>query len=274
VQVTVANTNGLANGDYVVIGDEGSERAEIVQIANLTPTTFTATLVLDHKVDEPFTKYRYNKRKFYGSVTEAGTFTEIIASGSPVQIQVDDPQGTYIEYSGGEGYIYFKSTYFNSSTSDETLLSEAIAVLADESIRYCSIHDIRDQAGLTMNPYITDGAIEIKRQEAESEVDSYLSAMYLLPLTNSQGVKEVPKIVQYITTMLAAGFLDYKEFGADGQGVKWLGEARGMLKKLADGTMSLTDSLKQEFGTKTNTTGVNGYPLDSSGRMFTINQQF
>ena len=261
VQITVVNTEGLANNDFVVLGIEGSENAELVQIANVTNTTYTATLLkLNHKADEPFTKYRYNKRKFYGSLTETGAYTEIITSGSPALISVDDPQGTFIEYIGVEGYTYFKSTYFNSATSDETSLTDSFAVLADESTRYCSIYAIQKQAGLTNNPYITAGMIEIYRKRAENEVDSYLSAKYTLPLVNSSGTTEIPWMIENMTVLLAAGYMDYQEFGKDGQGVKWLGEARSILKKLQTGEVKLMGSNKQIMGQLTLTIGVQGFP--------------
>src|SRR5690606_9306424 len=92
-----------------------------------------ATLKFAHKAGEPVVVYRYNKRKFYGSLTKTGTFTELTDDGSPVDMQVDDPQGTRIEYTGLEGYLYFKATYYNSETADETDVADADPVLADES---------------------------------------------------------------------------------------------------------------------------------------------
>jgi phage gp36-like protein len=281
VPITLANSDSFLANDYVVVGWEGSELCEMCKITSVGGQAITVgTLLLNHKADEPVTKYRYNKRKFYGSLTSTGVYTELTGYGSPVQIQVDDPQGTFLEYTGGEGYLYFKSTYYNSTTTDESNIADADTVLADESQRYCSLYAIKKQAGLTQNPYINDGLVETYRRRAESEVDSYLNARYILPLINSTGTKEIPFLVENCTTLLAAGYMDYQEFGKDGQGVKWLGEARSILKKLqSQGGQQLLGSDKQEMQTQTVSNGVSGYPssVDNTNgptQKFTMDQVF
>jgi len=279
VQITVSNTNGLTAGDFLTFGYEGSEGAELAAIGNVTDTTFTATLKFDHKSGEPFTKYRYDKRKFYGCLTVGGTYAELTGSGSPVAIKVDDPQGTLLEYTGTEGYLYFKSTYYNSTTQNETDIADSVAVLADESLRYCSIFAIKKQAGLTNNPYITDDIVEKYRNRAENEIDSFLNSRYTLPLTNSSGSGEIPFLVENCATLLAAGYMDYQEFGKDGEGVKWLGEARSLLKKIQGGSQQLLGSNKIEMSTKTLSTGIQSYPDEvdddeGPGMQFTMRQTF
>ena len=105
VTLVLENNDGLASGDFIVIGYEGSELCEIQQINQaVTPGTDVrvATLKFTHEANEPITKYAYNKRKFYGSLTEGGSYVELTADGSPVSIQVDDPMGTHLEYTGSE----------------------------------------------------------------------------------------------------------------------------------------------------------------------------
>ena len=274
-------TGGGRNGDFIVIGREGSDTAELVQIESITDNTVTiATLVFAHKADEPVVKYRYNERKFYGCTTIDGTFSELVGDGSPKAITVNDPQGTLLEYTGGEGYLYFKATYYNSSSSEESNLPDATAVSGDESVRYCSIHAIKVQAGLTKNPYITDDIVETYRKRAENEVDSYLNARYILPLMNSQSVEEIPFMVENCATLLAAGYMDYQEYGGDGQGVKWLGQARGILTKLqTPGGQQLLGSDRQEMQTKVLSNGVQGYPntvdnCNGPAQNFTMQQRF
>lgn len=281
INVTMANSAGIAVNDYVVIGHEGSQQAELCQVTALLGEIVTVDLLnLPHLADEPIVKYRYNKRKFYGATVAGGSYTELASYGSPVEIAVNDPQGTVLEYVGGEGYIYFKTTYYNSQSAEESDILEASEILADESLRYCSIYEIRKQAGLTKNPYITDGYVETYRKRAESEVDSYLNARYYLPLTNSSGVLEIPFLVENCTTLLAAGYMDYQEFGKDGEGVKWLGEARSILKKLqTPGGQQLLGSDHQEMQTKTLSSGVASYPdqVDNDNgpdQKFTMRQNF
>ena len=280
VVLSVPGATNFTVNDWIVVGYEGSESAELVQVTATGPLTITATLTRPHKSGEPIIKYRYNKRKFYGSLTSGGSYTEIVSSGSPATIMINNPQGTLIEYIGAEGYVYFKSTYFNSTTSDETAIVDATEVYADESLRYCSLYAIRKQAGLTNNPYITDGIIETYRKRAESEVDSYLNARYILPLVNSNGDNEIPFLVENCTTLLAAGYMDYQEFGKDGEGVKWLGEARSILKKLqTPGGQQLLGANHLEMAAKTNSNGVASFPdtVDNNNgpvRLFTMGQKF
>lgn len=67
VTINLLSSGNFAVGEWIVIGQEGSETAELVQIASVpNATSITATTVLAHKKGEPIVKYRYNKRKFYG----------------------------------------------------------------------------------------------------------------------------------------------------------------------------------------------------------------
>lgn len=276
VSANVGNNNGLSNNDYVVIGYEGNELAEMCQInASVTAgaTVQLATVKFAHKKGEPWVKYRFNQRKFYGALTETGTYTELTADGSPVSIQVDDPQGTILEYTGVEGYEYFKSTYYNSTSALETSEDDADAVNADESLRYTTIYAIRKHAGLAGNGLYSDQRIEVKRKQAENEINSALASRYLLPLT------EVPAILGQICELLAAGYIDFEEFGKDGEGVKWLGEARALLKALQKGSQLLIGVDGTELTRLTNTDKLEGYPMEaqsetSEARIFTIDQQF
>lgn len=265
VTLQLVNNAGFADAAFVVIGELGSELAELQQINQAVTAGSNirvATLVRDHPEGTPVVVFRYNKRKFYGSETQGGTYTEL--SGSPIAIGVDNPQGTYMEYTGST-YNYFKATYYNSTTVEETDKDDLTGQAADQSTRYCTIWDIRLQAGLTQNPYISDGRLERKRLQAENLVNSYIGNKYVLPLTY------VPGMVQIITTLLAAGYVDFEEYGADGLGVKWLGEAKGMLKAIQEGSQTLFDADQIQLPTLTDGGGfaMEGKPdtdgSDSSG---------
>jgi len=260
VTLTLINNDGFSNNDFVVVGFEGNELAELCQVnqsVSAGTTIRVATLKFNHKKGEPVTCYRYNQRKFYGATSESGSYTELTSEGSPKTIQVDDPMGTFIEYTGST-YTYFKSTYYNSTTTDETSQSDALATLGDESLRYTTIYDIRKAAGLAGNPLYSDARIETKRKQAENEINSVLYARYVLPLT------EIPALIGQICELLAAGYIDFEEFGKEGEGVKWLGEARALLKALANGTQRLIGADGTELATNTNTGVLSGYP-DSAG---------
>lgn len=256
VAISVGSAEGLAEDDFVVIGYEGSELTELCTVTAVTDTSITVSaLKFPHAKGEPFTVYRYDKRKFYGATSEDGSYTELTGDGSPKDISVDDPQGTLFEYSG-ETYSYFKATYYNSATSDETDLDDSEAVLADESKRYASLWAIRKHAGLAGNPLYSDVRLETKRKQAENEINSVLAAKYVLPL------EEVPALLSQICELLAAGYIDYEEFGKDGEGAKWLAEGRALLKAIRDGRQLLIGADGTELSRHTKVGVLDGYPSD------------
>lgn len=278
VTLVLLNNDGYSDNDFIVIGREGSEKAELQQLdeAVVAGTDVrVAVLKFAHKKGEPVTRYRYNQRKFYGALTASGSYSELTSDGSPKAIQVDDPQGTILEYTTGEGYLFFKSTYYNSETTDETATDDSEAVEADESKRYTSLYQIRVQAGLTNNPYINDSRIERKRKQAENEINSCIAAMYPLPLD------EVPPLLNTICDLLAGGYIDFEEFGPEGEGKKWLGEARGILKAIKKGTQILIGTDGQELTRNTSVGKLDSFPLndgtddaDTPERLFSIDKEY
>lgn len=276
VTLSLENNDGIVEDDFIVIGYEGNELAELEQVNQAisgNTAVRVATLKFNHVKGEPVTKYRYNKRKFYGATSATGSYTELSADGSPKDIQVDDPQGTLLEYSGST-YTYFKSTYYNSETLTETSQEDSEAVLADESTRYASLYAIRKHAGLAGNPRYSEGRLEVKRKQAENEINSVLAAKYILPLD------EVPPLIGQICELLAAGYIDFEEFGKEGEGVKWLGEARALLKSIAKGTQILIGADGIELPRRSSVGRLDGFP-DSSieestteGRKFRISDRY
>jgi phage gp36-like protein len=257
VTLTLENADGLAADYFIAIGQEGSELAELQQINQAVASDTSvrvASLKFNHQKGEPVTVYRYNQRKFYGSTSADGVYVELTADGSPKDIQVDDPQGTVLEYTGDTA-THFKATYYNSETNEETALGDSQASAADESARYASLWAIRKHAGLAGNPLYSDFRLEMKRKQAENEINSAIGSRYSLPLS------EVPPLLSYICELLAAGYIDYEEFGADSQGVKWLGEARALLKAIQGGTQLLLGADGTELGrVAAADTLLGGYP--------------
>jgi len=275
VTANLGNNNGLADNEFVVLGHEGNELAELCEINDVVTGSTSvrfATVKFNHLKGEPWVKYRFNKRKFYGATTATGSYTELTGDGSPVDIQVDDPQGTLLEYSDSV-YSYFKATYYNSNDTTETDIDDSTAADGDESGRYTTIYAIRKHAGLAGNPNYSDQRIETKRKQAENEINSVLASRYILPLA------EVPALIGQICELLAAGYIDFEEFGAEGEGVKWLGEARGLLNSIKKGTQILIGLDSTELARQENTDRLEGYPTEAESdtaekRIFTIDEKF
>jgi phage gp36-like protein len=272
VTLTVENSAGFSETAYVVIGHEGSELAELQQISGAVsgPSQITVgTLKFNHQKNEPVTLYRFNQRKFYGATSADGVYLELTSDGSPKDIQVDDPQGTLFEYTGDTA-TYFKATYYNAQTGEETAIGDSDAALADETKRYASLWAIRKHAGLAGNPLYSDFRMEMKRKQAENEINSAIVSRYTLPLSG------VPSLLSYICELMAAGYIDYEEFGADGQGGKWLGEARALLKAIQNGKQLLLGSDGTELARQTDTGVLAGYPNDedTDAAQFSMSDRF
>lgn len=273
VTITLDNNDQFVVGSWVVIGQEGSEIVEMQQVSAKIGATQIQVPILkfSYKSGEPVTRFRFNQRKFYGANAAAGPWTELTADGSPKNIQVDDPMGTLLEYTGNEGFTFFKATYYDSNSGDETTVEDAQATSGDQTKRYASLWAIRKHAGLVGNTYYSDGRIETKRRQAENEINSAISTRYVLPLS------EVPALLGQICELLAAGYIDFEEFGKEGEGVKWLAEARALLKHIQNGKQRLIGEDGIELS-RNETVGVlNGFPDGSPGAgspHFTIDQKF
>ena len=107
------------------------------------------------------------------------------------------------------------------------------------------------------------------------ESHSAVFSRYTIPLA------EVPPLLQNICELLAGGYIDYEEFGADGEGKKWLGEARGMLKAIREGRSRLIGTDGAELSVISTTNRLRGYPdndgtsdADTPERHFTVNKEF
>jgi hypothetical protein len=266
VTLKLKSNQGFADKDYVIVKKEGNEEAHICQInATVEGNTDIQVATLKHNLSkgDQVVKILFNQRKFYGSLTKTGDYTELTDDGSPKDIEVDNPDGTLFEYTGSDGYLYFKATYYNSETLTETDTDDAVAVLGGESDRYCSINDIREEAGFNDNSYINDGQIEIFRQTAESEVKSSIYKLYSLPLST------IPDIIKGVVRLLAAGQLLYKEYGAEADGtskdgIEKIKEARSILKEIRNGSIILLDDSDEKLEASGADSSLEGIPNETT----------
>jgi len=277
VSVAVKSNQGFEVGDYVVVKRIGTEQAHICSIDDVVgnETIILHNLLHDLAVGDQITKIAFNQRKLYGCATKDGTYVFIEAK----DIAVDNPQGTPFTYNGTE-YNWFKATYYNSRTATETDINDAIATQLDGLSHYCSIHDIREEAGFLDNNYIDDGRINALRLQAEAEVKASIGSVYALPL------KAPNEVVRTITKLLAAGWLMYQEYGVEASGTSKDGtdkikQARSMLDAIRNHTLRLFDENDVELErAPASVSGgtIEGYPNntapDSESAQFKIDQQF
>lgn len=120
VLLPVKNSAGFNDDDYLLIGDMGEEKTEIVQInaavSSTTSISVNATK-LDHPTDTPVTFIRYNKIRWFKS-TDGGLTYIILATND---LQVDAPSTTYSTPSVSTDY--FKSQFVNTTTTQTSSFS-------------------------------------------------------------------------------------------------------------------------------------------------------
>lgn len=149
--VDVDNTNGFSANDYVVIGSEGSELREMVQITAITDddTLAVGATNFAHGVDEPVTKTPYNKVVFKSGSSSSGDFFD----RSTDDIDWDNKENfTILNYPTGSVSDWYKYSFKNTTTNTESASSLAVQVPS----YYCTISDVEDYLGtdITQNSEI------------------------------------------------------------------------------------------------------------------------
>jgi len=276
---TAKNSQGFVNGDFFRLGE--GETAEIKKVSGVSGQIITATtnFTFPHNRGEKLVKLRFDQIKFKraanvdGSVPLDGSFSTL----ATVSIESDQDETEYNDASGSSSYWY-KYTYYNSDSTNESDIADSIAVRGGGYGYYCSIDDVRIEAGFTNNFAITDEIIQDRLDEAQDEVKGALSARYTLPLAY------VPKILRNITKLLAAGYLLITAYGPAEEGTNKEGEqkikhARALLARIVSGEITLIGIDEQIIAG--NVESISGYPDNSAelldppeARLFTVNKVF
>jgi len=278
--LTVKNIQGFKVDDYIVLGRLGYEKAELLQVSSLTsPQTITLVSAskFAHLRDEPVQVILYNKRKFYRASSKDGVYSHLSSAGSPVEVDVDNGEGNVFEDPDGTSTSYYKATYYNTTTSKETDISDSYSSLAGDSEHYTSVYKIKVEAGFKDNSYIESDLIDRYRFEAESEIDGYLASVYQLPLSST------PKLIQHITTLLAAGNLIAKEYGLENDieisktGQRKIDRATELLDKIQEGKIKLIDEngaiLSQDSSIYASCSNSYNEDVYNKGELFTLEEE-
>lgn len=209
----VANSANFTTG-YVLLGTIGAKTAEMVTSNSPTQATsipLSATTALQHEQYEPVYALFGNQINVYraanvdGSQPDDSAFTLL----ATVTIDPNDALTTYTDATGGGSYWY-KCTYYNPTTTAETDLASAIAVRGSFTVEYCSLDEVRQEAGFKYSPYIKDDQIDQKRQAAQDYINGKLNKFYAVPLQ-----PPIPDSLRQICIRLAAGYLRQAQFSAN-----------------------------------------------------------
>lgn len=117
---TLDNTGFIITGTadyYVLIGEYGSEKAEIVLVDANALTTGNSSLTISatkysHEASDPVTFIRYNQIQFFGAIASWGA--KVLLETKDI-----DPSNIFTEYTyTGDTYNFFYTAYYNT-TDDE-----------------------------------------------------------------------------------------------------------------------------------------------------------
>mgnify|MGYP001592249062 FL=1 len=161
--LTVLDNSSLAQNDYLIIGNVGDERTEIVRItaAVTAGTALTTTaVVFPHPIGTPITLIRYNQVSLYGSNDRYSLAPTIIGSATTLDVETG-----YNEITATTTYKYYFARYTNAQTSANSLYSEGVS---DEGLAVNSKRKIKDSA------------LGIANEKSLPALDEYLDTQFEL----------------------------------------------------------------------------------------------
>ena len=281
--IPVKNASKFETSQYVCLGQQGEETAEVRTIESIDESAKTITVntatTYPHYLDDPVSMLLYNKRKFYRWNATTGTWEHLSSEGSPKEIEVDNPQGTFFEDSEGTTSNKYKATYLSVIRSVETSILDAKEILGGGlATDLISLYRIRYSAGFKENYSIEDSYIDQYRQDAQGEVWAALRKRYTFPLTKNSS------FLRNIVRDMVVGFIWLDQYSGNDVKVKSaerrISEARVRLNGLAEGTYILYDETEDEDQTETGKgSGLSFYPDENTDdtddeRIFELKDEF
>ena len=243
-EIPVANASKFEGNRYLCLGQYGEETSELKKITDVDETARTVTVdtatTYPHYKGDAISMLLYNKRKFYRWNTVSESWEHLSSEGSPKEIEVDNPQGTFFEDTEGTQANIYRATYLNVASSVETSILDAKSIMGGgASTDLISLYRIRYSAGFSENYSVEDSYLDQYRQDAQGEVWAALRLRYTFPLTKASS------FLRNIVRDLAVGFIWLDQYSGNAVKVKSAEEraanARKRLSGLADGTYILYD---------------------------------
>jgi hypothetical protein len=266
--LVVLNNRDFASGNYILLGVPSSKTSEIVSasgVSGATSITLSAGTTLIHNAYEPVIKLFGDKIRIYRAPNVDGSAPADAAFSLLTTISIDpnDTTTSYTDASGGGDYWY-KYTYYNSTSTQETDRTLAAAARGTFTVNYCSTDEIRQEAGFKYAAYIDDTTIDQKRTAAQDEINGTLSSFYDVPFQ-----PPIDSSLKNICITLAAGLLLVAQYSAvsaalTANGQAKIDSARVELEKLASKQRILVDKQGKALALSGGTGGVDGWPNAST----------
>jgi hypothetical protein len=259
----------FGGGAFVLIGATGSKSSEMIQgsgtIEDPTQLPLISATQLVHNQFDPVYALFANQIRIYSAPDAGDGLQPPDTAFTMIDVVNIDPSDSITEYTdvNGGGTTWYKSTYYNSVSTAESDLGSSVAVRGNFTVDYCSIDDIRGEAGFRYAPYISDADIDQKRQAAQDEINGALDEFYDTPLQ-----PPINDFLKDVTIRLAAGLLRKKEYSqiTDPQvnGTTKYNDAQKDLNKLIEKARVLVNKQGVALDSPGATGGIEGWPNSSS----------
>ncbi|MFA5037884.1 MAG: hypothetical protein WC479_12005 [Candidatus Izemoplasmatales bacterium] len=196
--ITVINSNGFSSLDYILLGEFGSETAEICQIGTVVSATNTLNLASPtkyaHPADTKVSLIRYSMAKFWWNSTKSTVGAVLLAT---IDLQADSLNTQYGDtaHSSGFGYTEFwNPTSFGFSTPSNFIpyagpTSSTVSDILDDF--YSQLNDNERKSISTKDAlrWCSNGYLQIMNAMNLVNKDYYVTAEY--PLVFAAGTATV-----------------------------------------------------------------------------------
>ena len=126
---TVKSNDGFADNDYLLLGDVGQKRSEILKVGAAVTLGTSITLgacVYDHPIGTKVTLVRYNQLSIYGSATDDDSSPTLI--GGLENIDVENGRNV-IEVATGDIASYYYARFYNENDTAYSSYSDSVPAL-------------------------------------------------------------------------------------------------------------------------------------------------
>lgn len=280
--MTLQSNQGFGANSLALIGTPGSEASDLAVVSGVSGSTIIQ--FADGQIKYPHSRFDRiatlfgDKIKIYRASNVNGTQPPDSSfapfSGSLISIDPDQASTSFTDGAGDSTYWY-KFTYYNTISTLETNLADSISIRGGGYATYCSVDDVRNEAGFNNAPKITDAMIDLKRKAAQEIINSALGGFYTVPFS-----MPVNPFIADITTRLAAGYLLLEQYGSFGtqnnqNGQSKVDKAMADIKWLQSGEGTLLDSTGTSISLP-DPGGFTGWPNDdtpTTGQQYDGNNQ-
>ncbi|WP_100504096.1 phage protein Gp36 family protein [Mycobacteroides abscessus] len=267
--LTVESTQGYQAGDILYVGQlsrEGCEKAVVDAVTDATTLTLVSALTLAHKRFDAVTSVLGNKINIYRAANVDGKVPDNASFSVLAEREIDpDQESTYYRDPDGDSSYWYRHTYYNPTTEDETSLDASDPRRGDDFGHYASLPEIRKEAGFDNAHNLNDLTIDQQRRAAESEINTALSSRYTTPFN------PVPEIIHTLTVQLAAGLLLQNAYRGTDRGKDKLKAARDLIYALQVGDQTITD---ENGNAVTSGEGIASWPGEEQPRAFHMGDRF